>query len=179
MKRSHSIAADESVVFSVRLVDDGAIPNNRLPLLVYRQALRLPDQDPASAIEELLDANGWGGHWRNGVYAYQHYHSTAHEVLAVFAGTATVQFGGNDGTTQELAPGDVVVIPAGVAHKNLDSSPEFRVVGAYPAGQDWDLCYGRSDERPMADANIARVTLPSADPVYGPDGPLLKEWSVG
>ena len=75
-----------------------------------------------------------------------------------------------------VRPGDVIVIPAGVAHKNLGASADFRVVGAYPRGQHPDLCTGKPGERPQADRRIARVPLPEQDPVYGPGGPLIAHW---
>jgi len=160
------------------LKDDGIYPNNeRLPLLAYQGALKLPEHDPARVFEALFGANQWGGSWRNGVYGLHHYHSTAHEVLGVYSGTAQVQFGGEHGVVLSVSAGDVVVIPVGVAHKNLGASEDFRVVGAYPSGQRWDLCYGEAGERPGADQNIARVPLPKADPVYGTDGPLIEYWS--
>ena len=161
-------------VFSHLLPDDGAFPNHaRLPLIVYRQALAKPD--PA-AIETTLHANGWGGSWRNGVYSFHHYHSTAHEVLVVYGGSARVQLGGEHGIVAEIGPGDVVIIPAGVAHKNLGASGDFHVVGAYPAGQSPDMNYGQPGERPRADETIARLSLPMNDPIFGPDGPLLGLW---
>jgi uncharacterized protein YjlB len=160
------------------LKDDGAIPNNpNLPLLVYKGALQLPAQNPAAAIEELLAANQWGGSWRNGIYSFHHYHSTAHEVLVCYSGTAEVQLGGESGITLTLKQGDVVVIPAGVGHKNLGNSADFKVVGAYPPGQTWDMNYGKPGERPQADENISRVPLPPTDPVYGDNGPLHEHWS--
>ena len=160
------------------LRDDGTYPNNeRLPLLAYQGALSLPDHDPAAAIETLFRSNGWAGSWRNGVYSFHHYHSTAHEVLGVYAGSATIQLGGEQGIVLSVRRGDVVIIPAGVAHKNVGASPDFRVVGAYPLGQGPDMNYGRPGERPQADHNIAGVRLPQADPVYGVDGSLLQHWS--
>ena len=69
-----------------------------------------------------------------------------------------------------------MVIPAGVAHKKLKASGDFRVVGAYPAGQSPDMCYGRDEERPRADENIDRVPKPDADPVLGGSGPLQSLW---
>jgi uncharacterized protein YjlB len=168
---------NEPQVSAHKLKDDGLIPNNpELPLLIYHRALNLPQRDPASAIEHLLASNNWGGSWRNGIYNYHHYHSTAHEVLLVYAGSATVQLGGGRGLTQTISPGDVLIIPAGVGHKNLGSSGDFAIVGAYPQSQDWDMCYGKPGERPKADQNIARVPLPKADPVYGQIGPLMKLW---
>jgi uncharacterized protein YjlB len=159
------------------LQGDGTYPNNdRLPLLAYQGALCLPEHDPASAIEALLRANGWGGSWRNSVYGFHHYHSTAHEVLGAYGGTAEVQLGGDSGVVVSIAVGDVVIIPAGVAHKNLGASRDFCVVGAYPHGQHPDMNYGKAGERPRADQNVARVSLPTLDPIYGVHGPLLQQW---
>ena len=157
--------------------DDGIIPNNsKLPLLIYKQALLLPREAPADAIEELLQRNHWGGTWRNSIYTYHHYHSTAHEVLLVYQGSAKVQLGGEKGITSTIHRGDVIIIPAGVAHKNLGASEDFAIVGAYPCGQDWNMCYGKASERPKADEEIAKVGLPKADPVYGIAGPLMANW---
>ncbi len=159
------------------LADDGAIPNNpTLPLLVYKGALALPDRDPAATIQALFATNRWGNSWRNGVYRYHHYHSTAHEVLACYSGSVTVKMGGESGVTLSVEKGDVIIIPAGVGHKNLGNSSNFGVVGAYPPGQTWDLLTGKSGERPRADQNIARVPLPPTDPIYGTTGPLIDEW---
>ena len=143
---------------------------------MYHHALRLRENDPASAVERILAANSWGGSWRNGIYPYHHYHSTAHEVLVVTCGSARVQLGGEKGITQKIHAGDVVVIPAGVGHKNLGATNDFEIVGGYPKGQDWDMNYGKRTERPRVDQNIARVPLPKMDPIYGGDGPLLDYW---
>ena len=165
------------VISDFHLASDEAIPNNsELPLLIYAGALRLPGRDPAAFIERLLSSNEWGESWRDGIYSYVHYHSTAHEVLAVFSGSAKVHFGGKAGTDQTICAGDVVIIPAGVAHKRYGSSQDFAVVGAYPLGQQWDMCYGRPEERPAAEEKIKGVPLPKADPVYGPGGPLMEKW---
>ena len=84
-------------VVARRLADDGAIPNNpELPLLVYRQAVDLPDGDPATVFEALFTANGWPAAWRNGIHPFHHFHSTAHEALGVYRGTATARFGGEE-----------------------------------------------------------------------------------
>jgi uncharacterized protein YjlB len=70
----------------------------------------------------------------------------------------------------------VIVIPAGVAHRRLDSGDGFMMVGAYPPGQDWDLLRGEAGDRPAADRNIAAVPVPKTDPVAGKDGPLVQHW---
>lgn len=160
--------------------DDGRFPNNeKLPLVLYQNAVKLPQQDPAATFEAIFHANEWSGSWRNGIYPYHHYHSTAHEVLGISRGEASVRLGGDDnGQTFEVRAGDVIIIPAGVAHKNLGSSPDFQVVGAYPQGQKWDMNYGKPGERPQAERNIAQVPLPKTDPIYGKDGRLAKYWHL-
>ncbi len=156
---------------------DGRFPNNHLcPLLVYPDAVRLSGGPSAVPVEELFHRHKWGSSWRNGVFSYHHYHSTAHEALGVYSGSAAVQLGGEHGIVCNVNAGDVVVIPAGVAHKKLKSSGDFRVVGAYPVGQSPDMCYGKEEERPGADENIARVPRPEADPVFGGSGPLQSLW---
>lgn len=169
------ISLDQIGVATVHFADHGGIPNHpHWPLVVYRGAL--PGAD-APACEALLRENGWGGTWRNGVFAYHHYHSTSHEVLAVVRGEARVTFGGEQGETLALRRGDVAVLPAGTGHCRVDASRDFLVVGAYPAGQeDYDVCTGKPDERPEALEHIRQVPRPEADPLYGEDGPLLAHW---
>ncbi len=156
--------------------DDGVFPNSALPLLVYRQALTVDAQDPASVFEERFAENGWCNSWRNGVYSFAHYHSTTHEILGVYSGAATLRLGGKRGRTLEVRSGDVVVIPAGVVHQKLEGSADFAVVGAYPDGREWDLLRGLPDERPEADQKIAALPIPDNDPIYGAEGPLRQIW---
>ena len=66
--------------------------------------------------------------------------------------------------------------PPGVAHKNIESSGGFSMVGAYPSGQTPDMNYGRAGERPGADRNIELVSMPQMDPVTGASGGLMKRW---
>ena len=157
----------------------GPFPNNRrLPLLLYPQAVTLTGNDPAAIFEILFRAHKWGRSWRNGVFDFHHYHSTAHEVLGVYRGVARIRFGGPRGITVEARAGDVTVIPAGVAHQRRSSSPDFAVVGAYPRGQTPDMCYGRPGERPDTDGNIQATAPPAADPVHGASGGLMALWPV-
>ena len=159
------------------LMDDGIFPNNAdLPLIVLHQAFEAERGIPPETIENLFQKNGWESAWRNGLFSFHHYHSTAHEALGVYSGWVKAQLGGPGGKVVTARIGDVIIIPAGVSHKNLDQSPEFSVVGAYPQGQSWDMQYGKPGERPGADQNIRRVPLPTSDPVYGPDGPLMQLW---
>ncbi|MFW6060885.1 MAG: cupin domain-containing protein, partial [Phycisphaeraceae bacterium] len=174
---AYQVSADADII-AQQLPADESFPNNpTLPLLLYRQAVRSDDSDAAAAFEQLFHDNGWRGSWRNGVFSYHHYHPNAHEVLGVCAGEARIQFGGPDGPILEIAAGDVAILPAGAAHKNIDSDAAFEVVGAYPAGQtDYETLRGEPNERPRAEQRIAQVPLPAADPVYGKNGPLLDYW---
>jgi uncharacterized protein YjlB len=157
--------------------DDGTIPNNpRLPLLVYPGALNLAGDDPAAVCEAVFAANQWDRSWRNGIYPFPHFHSTAHEALGICRGEARVRFGGAKGVVMTVRAGDAVVIPAGVGHQNLGASGDFLVVGAYPPGPSWDLCTGDDNERTHVLDDIAAVPLPPSDPLFGENGPLLEHW---
>lgn len=158
-----------------RFSDDGNIPNSELPLLAYRRVLE-DEADLASTFDELFAANNWRGSWRNGIYRFRHYHSSAHEVLGIARGNAAVEFGGPGGEKLEVAAGDVVVIPAGVSHYNLGASDDLLVIGAYPGGESPDLCRDAPRERKAALTELENVPLPSTDPVYGVDGPLVRAW---
>lgn len=162
---------------AIRFDDDGRIPNSRLPLLHYRQAVPAAEAGP-EVLEALLARGGWPPRWRATIFTYHHYHSTAHEVLGVASGEAWVLMGGPHGREVKIGAGDVVVIPAGVGHCRLSASPGFLVVGGYPPGADWDLMRGEAGERPLADRNIAAVPLPRTDPVHGVAGPLLTLWAA-
>ena len=159
--------------------DGGEIPNNpRLPLLIYKAAVAARGEEAAEQIEALYANNEWRAAWRYGVYPFPHYHSTAHEVLGVYRGHALIRLGHTVGISAHVEAGDLIVIPAGVGHQNLGSSPDFHVVGGYPIGQSADLLRGNPGERPAADDRIFAVPLPKADPVEGGNGPLVKLWGA-
>ena len=173
----HRHDAEDDGFESLLLSDDGTFPNyGRLRVILYRDAILFEGDDHAAEIERVFLANDWHNPWRNGIFEYHHYHATAHEVLGIAAGTVTVELGGDEGPVLELGAGDVVVLPAGVAHRNVDSSDDLVVVGAYPPGQIWDMNTGGEDERPRVDASIAAVPLPMTDPVYGENGPVVTLW---
>ncbi len=114
----------------------------------------------AAGIERVFAGNGWTNAWRNGVFDYDHYHANTHEVLGCYAGRARLRLGGPQGEVVGIGAGDVVVIPAGLAHCRLDAVPGFGVVGAYPCGAEPDLRRGPGEaiDHPR----------PAADPVLGP-----------
>ena len=138
----------------------------RWPLLVYPQVTTSPN---AELFEELFTRNRWPAAWRNGVFPFHHFHSNSHEVLGVYEGEVTVQFGGDAGVALTAIPGDVIVLPAGTRHKKLSSRGALGIVGAYPQGSHPDLCRGSSH-------GMHDVPLPACDPVHGPGGLLFSYW---
>ncbi|MDB4976770.1 MAG: hypothetical protein JWN48_5111 [Myxococcaceae bacterium] len=162
------------------LCSSGAFPNNqRFAVMLYRSAFVGDSPDAlADEIEQTFRANEWSGHWRDGVYAYHHYHSTAHEALGCYAGEARVQVGGPDAPVFEVRAGDVLVLPAGTAHCSVEASPDFRVVGAYAGGRKHAIKHGDAGELPRAAREIARVPMPKNDPIYGAEGPLPRSWRM-
>ncbi|MEE4165738.1 MAG: hypothetical protein V2I35_07060 [Desulfocapsaceae bacterium] len=158
------------------LVENGHYPNNgKLPLLIVGRVFE-DNRVSAERFEQLFSAHSWPAAWRNGLYNVHHYHSTAHEALGIYSGWVEACFGGPGGPVVKAETGDVIIIPAGVSHCNVGQSADFRVVGAYPQGQVWDMKYGTVGERPDVDRIIAGVALPTADPVFGTGGPLETFW---
>lgn len=118
------------------------IPNSPQPLLHYKGLLSKSERSPAE-INDIFEKNEWKTQWitRYARTQASHYHSGIHECMAVLTGTATIRFGVADtskdldkntwgGATEkggiEIAAhaGDVFVIPAGVAHKTFNASPD-------------------------------------------------------
>lgn len=121
------------------------IPNSPRPLLHYKHVLATkPGKaccDPGE-VWDLFTKNKWNVAW---IFRYSdtqlsHFHSEAHECMAVLSGTASIRFGVADlsddlyentyglawergGITLEAEAGDVFIIPAGIAHKTYDTKP--------------------------------------------------------
>jgi len=161
-----------------RFADDGRMPNNpTLPLVLYRGGISLVGSpDPEDVIEKTFAANGWGSMWRNGIYPYAHYHSMIHEAMGIARGRATVRFGGEKGQEIEIAPGDVVILPAGTGHQCLSQTPTLVVIGAYPPTGKYNLCRGSKSDHARALVTISKVPPPATDPVFGKQGPLMALW---
>ncbi|KFJ91687.1 cupin [Pseudomonas sp. 1-7] len=154
---------------------NGWVPNNpRLPVLVYIKAIAADRIDPAATFEKTFSANGWPPQWRYGVYDYHHYHTQGHEVLGVASGYARLMLGGPRGRVLEVSADDVLLLPAGTGHCNVESSEDFLVVGAYPPGQHADIC--REAPTPQQLESIHNLPFPQQDPVQGLQGALQRYW---
>ena len=141
----------EPEVETFLLQPDGDIPNNALPLLLYRQAL-----PPA-----LQDAGRLPGALRPQRMGRQL--GRRHLRLLAFpcdrprgARLRRRRSGGRlrrrrTASRSTFAAGDVVVIPAGVGHKRLsEKRGGFTVVGGYPPGQSGTIT--RPGEIPLDEA---------------------------
>src|SRR5450755_1102599 len=171
-----SVVSEKIQPVPIVFADDGLVPNNPMPFLIYKGAVDVDSGHPEKTIEGLFGANGWGDMWRNGVYDYLHYHATVHEALGIARGHARVRFGGDGGKEFEIFAGDVAILPAGTGHQCLSASPDFSVVGAYPPGPPMDLQRPTPENHAHALKTIPAVKLPKSDPVLGKDGPLVRLW---
>lgn len=116
------------------------MPNSPYPLLHYRG---LQTEGKAEDFFDLFRQYGWRVQWiyRYGETQRSHYHSGAHECMAVLSGTATIRFGVADtsldmdentygsaredgGIEIEARAGDVFILPAGTAHKTYNTQPK-------------------------------------------------------
>jgi len=170
----------EPEVLHYILKPNGNFPNNNLPVLIYKKAFLFSENknEAASTAEEVFRKNNWGNNWQNGIYNFHHFHSNTHEVLAIALGNVEVMFGGPGDQKAALGTGDVIIIPAGVAHKCVSSSDDFLCIGGYPGGKDYDICRGKADGYEDAVKAIQNVPVPETDPVYGKDGFIEKYWKM-
>ncbi|KAK2612536.1 hypothetical protein QQS21_001474 [Conoideocrella luteorostrata] len=80
------------------------------------------------------------------------------------------------GKEAKVQKGDVIVLPAGTAHSNLESTPDYFYIGVYPRRHPkWVNEMGKNPATKFL-STIKAVEMPEEDPVYGKDGPLLKLW---
>ncbi|GAB7359015.1 hypothetical protein MBLNU230_g5088t1 [Neophaeotheca triangularis] len=155
-------------------------PNTSLqhkPLLIYRQVFPSPTTTATQIETHLTQTAVVQPQWRYTMFPYSHFHSTAHEVLCISSGAAKLCFGHEDNPSrveEVVGRGDVVVVPAGVAHRLLeDLEGGFEMVGSYPKGVGWDMCYGKKGEEGKVQG-IKRLGWFERDPVYGSEGPVLE-----
>ena len=160
------------------------VPNSNLPVLVYRQVLPTP-ADVESTVQ-FLESHMWEKRGVWGMIKTHHYHSITHECYGIFQGASTLHLGSGPlddigtGIDIHVSTGDVIVIPAGVAHCSINESAkgEYRYCGVYPQkAPKWDNNYCKTPEETDLKAAVARkVAMPEQDPVYGSEGPLMQIW---
>ena len=154
--------------------NDGDIPNNILPVIIYKNALHyLTDKN----FESTFLQNGWANNWRDIILTEDHFHSNTHEVLGLKSGQARLMLGGRKGEIVNVEQGDVIILPAGVGHFSVNNSADYQFVGGYPNGADWNLKFSLKKENSASIlAEIANIPIPEKDPIFGDNGPLFEFW---
>lgn len=200
------------------------VPNSPLPLLHHVGLLSEESERTSGYVYDLFQSNGWQVQWlvRYGHTQRSHYHSASHECMAVLTGSATIRFGVADteadmeknthgsaceegGLELRVNAGDLLIIPAGVAHKTYNAVPArdferlspgdghqvgdgalrdayraielsgFTMLGAYPKGCQWDFLEGGESDGDYE--AVWNVPKPDTDPVFGKDRQgLLSFW---
>jgi uncharacterized protein YjlB len=174
-EQSETLHAADARCEHFMLAANGWVPNNaRLPVLLWHGAIEPGGRDCGSRFEALFAQNGWPPQWRDSVFDYHHFHSTAHEVLGVASGEAELIIGGPGGRVISVRAGDALLLPAGTGHCLLKSGGRFQVIGAYPPNQQWDI---RRDALSADELRAMQaLPFPATDPVGGEDGALTRLW---
>ncbi len=163
-----------------RFRDDGIVPNSDKPAVIYRNAVHFNDvleKEAMVQLQKLVSPNGWDISWSDSVYKRVHYHPNTHEVLVCFRSWAILELGGRRfGKEFMIRMGDVVIIPAGVGHRRVESTPNFKVFGLYPTRFTYETYWAYEKFRRSAMGKLKWVPMPPADPVYGKKGHLLRMW---
>ncbi|KAH7339232.1 hypothetical protein BKA66DRAFT_435062 [Pyrenochaeta sp. MPI-SDFR-AT-0127] len=170
-------------------------PNNRMPVLVYRNVL--PSPRTVDVVQAWIEKNGWfkAGILWPAVYR-RHFHTNVHECYAILSGSSEVFMGVGkfDETQAGLGPekcddigllltlreGDVIVHPAGTGHSNISDEGNYRYLSFFPEGSPkWITENG---EKPLDEIQevldlISTVPMPQ-DPVTGSRGYLVPAWEA-
>lgn len=165
-------------VIDISIKRNGYFPNNEFPVLIYKKVLHLPRlrNKAAEIIQHIFLRHGWSNSWKDGIYDFHHYHSNTHECLGVAMGSAVVIIGGPGGKRIKISAGDVMILPAGVAHRCISQTENFYCVGAYPSGKEFDINTGSVEEYKKAVSKIRKLPIPRYDPVNGKAGTLKAYW---
>lgn len=179
------------------------MPNSPLPLLHYPGYLRHIECQPGKVFD-LFSSNGWLVQWitRYSETQDSHYHSEAHECMAVLSGRATIRFGVAD-TTEDMEEnthgsgfeaggielqaevGDVFVLPSGLAHKTFDPVPVADFRQLLPGQGHFIKADGGRDT--IANTELSGFTMIAAYPAGSKwnfkrggehEGEFEKVWSV-
>ncbi|MEY8292989.1 cupin domain-containing protein [Carnobacteriaceae bacterium 52-44] len=167
------------MVEPIYLSENEPYPNNTLPVLYFENVLAsaLGDDYTGDDVLQLFTNNGYTGGWKGGIKDRHHFHSTAHEALACTEGELRVQFGGQNGEILTIRKGDVMLLPAGTAHKKLDATEKHEIIGAYPLNDsDYDFQYGDASDYEAIKESIQNVNIPDTDPVTGAPSNIQQYW---
>lgn len=166
------------MIQTIPIDENKPFPNNPLPVLYYPDAIAplLENDQSDSSVKDFFVKSGYTNSWTNGIFSYHHFHSNTHEVLACIAGEAQVQLGGPEAEIYTFKKGDVLLLPAGTAHKRIQAADDFQIVGAYPNGVDPDMQKGDEAVYEKVKENISRVPIPDMDPVEGENGAVSQYW---
>eukprot|EP00563_Minutocellus_polymorphus_P020068 CAMPEP_0197726606 /NCGR_PEP_ID=MMETSP1434-20131217/16396_1 /TAXON_ID=265543 /ORGANISM="Minutocellus polymorphus, Strain CCMP3303" /LENGTH=207 /DNA_ID=CAMNT_0043312591 /DNA_START=171 /DNA_END=794 /DNA_ORIENTATION=+ len=164
--------AGDSHIKSVQRVfidDDGTYPNNsRYPTLLLQSVFAAGTEHEGA--RRIVADGQWTSPWSWGIFEYHHYHSKAWELLLCVRGEASVQLGGPSGPTVSIAKGDLVLIPPGVAHKQLNARGGFTLLGAYPTtGFDGSIDTLTGSPTDEERERIKGCYVPSTEPILGFD----------
>lgn len=175
MIRPHS----EIQITSRQVAQWERIPNTSIqskPLMIYHNAFDASADELSKHLDKVGEVSP---SWVYTMFSQTHFHSTSHEVLGVVSGSARLCFGGEENPDRfepNVSKGDMIIVPAGVGHRLLTETDEargsFQMVGAYPRGRSWDMCYGRPGENSRS--NIESLDWFQKDPLYGKDGPAMR-----
>ncbi|MCF3111710.1 hypothetical protein LL912_23180 [Niabella sp. CC-SYL272] len=155
--------------------EENSIPNSPHPLLIYRAFFNKTGDACENWLKKKFMINKWFPLPGVPPLDATFYYTNTHVVLGVCAGEAKWQFGGTLGLTMVIEKGDVLVVPAGVALRHLESGTGFKITGAASPGvvpKIRKVFSGHS----KASGPITDVALPDTDPVLGTDDGLLGIW---
>ena len=88
-------------------------------------------------------------------------------MLICIRGEASVIIGGDSGPKVTISSGDLVLVPPGVAHKQLEEKDGFALLGSYPTTDfdgSIDTLTGLPTEEQME--RIVRCHVPDHDPIF-------------
>lgn len=166
------------MVQTITIKENQPFPNNSLPVLYYPEAIKelTNSKHTGEEVMKFLESNGYSNGWVGGIFTYHHFHSNTHEVLACISGKSEVQLGGPDFEVYPFKAGDVLLLPAGVAHKLIEATDDFQIVGAYPEGKEPDMQKGDTKNYEEMKERISRLGIPEYDPVEKTTGGVFDYW---
>lgn len=166
------------MVQSFMIQENKPFPNSTLPVLYYPASIqnKLTEGNASQEVLSFFEQNGYTNGWVGSIYTYHHFHSNTHEVLACISGDAEVQLGGPDAEIYSFKAGDVLLLPAGVAHKLIKASEDFQIIGAYPDDKEPDMQKGDLKHYLEIKKRTRKVRVPEYDPVKSSQGGVIEHW---